>query len=130
MSQQDLETIRAAYQGMHRGDFLRTVQPDFELKTPAGGPEGGTTFRGPDEAREAFESFYAPYEDVVIEPQEFFERGDQMVVFFLMRSRPRGSSAVVEVRAGHLWTMREGKAARLEIFPERAKALDAAGRSE
>ena len=92
MSQQDLETIRAAYQGMHR--------------------------------------FYAPYEDVVIEPQEFFERGDQMIVFFLMRSRPRGSSAVVEVRAGHLWTMREGKAARLEIFPERAKALEAAGRSE
>ena len=129
MSQQDLETIRAAYQGMHRGDFLRAVQPDFEMKTPAG-PEGGTTFFGPDEAREAFESFYAPYDDVVIEPQEFFERGDQMVVFFLMRSRPRGSSAVVEVRAGHLWTMREGKAARLEIFPERAQALEAADRSE
>jgi hypothetical protein len=46
---------------------------------------------------------------------------------FLMRSRPKGSSAVVEIRAGRLWTMRQGKAARLEIFPERAKALKAAG---
>jgi ketosteroid isomerase-like protein len=41
-----------------------------------------------------------------------------------------GGSAVVEIRAGHLWTMRDGKAARLEIFPEREKALEAAGVSE
>ena len=65
-----------------------------------------------------------------IEPQEFFERGDWIVVFFLMRSRPRGSTAVVEIRAAHLWTMRDGRAARLEIFPRREKALEAAGISQ
>jgi ketosteroid isomerase-like protein len=66
---------------------------------------------------------------VVIEPQEFFERGDQIVVFALVRSRPRGSNAVVENRIGHVWTMRDGKAVRLQIFPEREKALEAAGLS-
>jgi hypothetical protein len=33
----------------------------------------------------------------------------------------------VEIRAGHVWTMRDGKAARLEIFPEREKALESIG---
>jgi hypothetical protein len=63
-----------------------------------------------------------------VEPQQFFERGDRIVVFFLQRSRPRGSSATVEIQAGHLWTMRDGKAAGLQIFPEREKALEAADR--
>jgi ketosteroid isomerase-like protein len=127
MSQADVETLRAEYEAIGRKDFFRSVHPDFELKTPDQGPEAGTTHRSPDEARRAFEDFFEPYEDVVIEPQEFFECGDRIVVFFLMRSRPRGSSAVVEIRAGHLWTMRDGKAARLEIFPQREKALEAAG---
>jgi hypothetical protein len=52
------------------------------------------------------------------------------VVFFLQRSRPKGSSAMVEVRAGHLWTMRDGMAVSCEIFPQREKALEAAGPRE
>jgi hypothetical protein len=45
----------------------------------------------------------------------------------LQRARPLGSSAYVERRAAHLWTMRGGKAMGLEIFPRREKALEAAG---
>jgi hypothetical protein len=45
---------------------------------------------------------------------------------FVLRTRPRGSSAMVEIRVGHLWTIRDGKLASLEIFPEREKALQAA----
>jgi len=128
MSQADIETLRAEYEAIGRKDFFRSVHPDFELKTP--GPDVWTTAHGPDEARQTFEDFFGPYEEVEIEPQEFFERGDRIVVFFLMRSRPRGSSAVVEIRAAHLWTMRDGRAARLEIFPRREKALEAVGMSE
>jgi ketosteroid isomerase-like protein len=126
MTQADIEMLRAQYEAMNRGAFFHTVPPDFELKTPDAGPEAGTTHRGPDEAKQAFEDFFEPYEEVIIEPQKFFERGDRIVVFFLLRSRPKGSSAVVEIRAGHLWTMRDSRPARCEIFPEREKALEAA----
>ena len=129
MSHGDVETLRAEYEAISRGDWpavFREAHPDFELKTPDRGlvPQ---TVRGRQEARRAFEDFFEPFEEVLAEPQEFFERGDLIVVFFLLRSRPKGSSAVVEIRAGHLWTMREGKPARCEIFPEREKALEAAG---
>jgi ketosteroid isomerase-like protein len=130
MSQADIETLRTEYEAMNRGVFFHTVQTDFELKTPDVGPEAGTTHRGPDEARRAFEDFFEPYEEVAIEPQEFFERGDRIVVFFVLRSRPRGSSAVVEIRPAHLWTMRDGKPVRLEIIPVREEALEAVGLSE
>jgi hypothetical protein len=36
----------------------------------------------------------------------------------------------VERRAAHRWTMRDGKAMGLEIFPRRKKALEAAGLSD
>jgi ketosteroid isomerase-like protein len=70
------------------------------------------------------------FEEVITEPEEFFERGDRVVVFVLMHLRPRGSSAVVDMRVGHLWTMRDGQAVRCEVFPERRDALEAADRSD
>jgi len=51
-------------------------------------------------------------------------------VFVRVRLRPTRSNALVENRIGHLWTMREGKATRLEVFPRREDALEAAGLRE
>ena len=87
------------------------------------------TYRGVDDIRRFFEDLFAPFEEVVAEPEEFLERGDQIVVLVVVRSRPRGSSAFIENRIGHLWTMRDGQVVRFQIFPEREKALEAAGLS-
>jgi ketosteroid isomerase-like protein len=132
MSKADIETLRAEYEAISLRDWsalFSAAHADFELKTPDQAPFGGT-IHGRRKASRAFEDFFAPYEEVTVEPEEFFERGDRIVVFFAQRVRPRGSSVLVEIRAGHLWTLRDGKAARLEIFPEREKALEAAGLRE
>ena len=107
----------------------RFAHPDFELQTAARVVNPGI-YRGTEEVRRFFEDLFAPFEEVVVEPEEFFERGDQIAVFVLTRLRPTGTSAVVENRIGHLWTMRDGKAARLQVFPRREDALEAAGLSE
>ena len=132
MSQADIETLRAGYEAINRDDWneaFRFAHPEFELKTADRVPNPGT-YRGPEEARRFFEDLFAPFEEMVVEPEEFFERGDQIAVFVLVRLRPTGSSAEVENRIGHLWTMREGKASRLEVFPRREDALEAAGLRE
>ncbi|MEK6272937.1 MAG: nuclear transport factor 2 family protein [Actinomycetota bacterium] len=85
---------------------------------------------GSEEVRRFFEDQFEPFDEVGVVPEEFFERGDQIAVFVLTRLRPTGSSAVVENRIGHLWTMREGKATRLQVFPKREEALEAAGLRE
>jgi ketosteroid isomerase-like protein len=132
MSQADIETLRIGYEAVSQGDWdapTRFAHPEFELRTADRAPNPGT-YRGPEEVRRFFEDLFEPFEKVVVEPEEFFEGADQIVVFVLTRFRPTGSSAVIENRIGHLWTMREGKAMRLEIFPRREDALEAAGLSE
>ena len=132
MSREDFEALRAEYAAMSRKDWnavLSTADRDFELKAPSGGLDAGAV-RGVERARRAFEDFFSPYEEVSVEPEAFFEGNGQLVVFFLQRARPLGSTAIVERRAAHLWTMRDGQATRLEIFPERDQALEAAGLSE
>ena len=53
-----------------------------------------------------------------------------MVVFVTQRAQPKGSSAVIEIKTGDVWTLRDGKVLALETFPQREKALEAAGLAE
>jgi ketosteroid isomerase-like protein len=132
MSQENVETLRAGYEAVNRGDWdsaFRAMHPDFEWKTADQVPLAGT-YRGPEEVRRFFEDQRKAFEEVLFEQEQFFERGDRIVVFLLGRLRPRGSSATVEIRIAHLWTMRNGKAARCEAFPVREEALEAVGLSE
>jgi ketosteroid isomerase-like protein len=132
MSQENVEMVRATYEAANRGDwdsFFAGVDPNVELKAPDRMMRG-RRYRGIREVREFFEDLLEPFEEVVVQPEKFFDAGDRLVVFVLLSSRPIGSSATIEIRIGHLWTMRDGKATRLEIFPEREKALEAVGLSE
>ena len=132
MSQADIETLRLGYEAFNRGDWDATVplaHPEFELQAADRAVHPGT-YRGAEAARQFFEDLFEPFEEVVIEPEEFYERDDQIVVFLVARFRPTGSSAFVENRIGHLWTIHEGKFARLAIFPRREDALEALGLSE
>jgi uncharacterized protein len=131
MSRGDIEMLRAGYEAFSRGEWdsvFREAHPDIELITTDRVTNPGT-YRGVDDIRRFFEDLFAPFEQVVAEPEEFLERGDQIVVLVVVRSRPRGSSAFIENRIGHLWTMRDGQVVRFQIFPEREKALEAAGLS-
>jgi ketosteroid isomerase-like protein len=132
MSQEDIETLRAGYLAVSNGDWdaaSRDWHPDFELTTGDRVMNAGT-HRGRDAARRFWEDLREPFEEVVVTPEQFFERGDSIVVFLLVRARPRGSGALVETRIGHLWTMRDGRMVGCKIFPVREEALEAVGLSE
>ena len=123
MSQADIETLRLAYEAASRGDWeavLEPTDPDVVLTTIRAG-----THRGHEEVRRFFEDLTAPFEETVFEPEEFFERGDRIVVFVRFKARPSGAGGTIENRVGHLWTMRKGKLVRCETFPRREDALEA-----
>ena len=127
----EIDALRAEYEAMSRQEWdsvLTRAHPDFELKTPSEGLDEGVV-RGAEKARLAFAEFFGPYESVSVEPEEFFVGDRQTVVFFVQRVRPSGSSGMLERRAAHLWSMRDGQVTRLEIFPRREAALEAAGLS-
>ena len=96
MSAEDRETLRLVYEAGSRGDWevvLRGMHPDIEWKTTRMG-----TYRGHEEVIRLFEDLREPFEEVMTEPEEWFDHGERIVVFVRIGARPRGSDAVTENR--------------------------------
>jgi ketosteroid isomerase-like protein len=131
VSKDDIETLRGGYEAFNRGEtesLFEAADPDIEF-VPADRAANAGIVRGSEAIGQFFEDLFEPFEEVDVQPQKFFESDDRIAVILRARFRPRGSSAVVENRIGHVWTFRDGKALRLEIYPEREKALEAIGMS-
>ena len=129
MSRADIDDIRARYETVSAGDrgaIFRDVHPGFTLQTPDRVPNAGV-YLGAEEANRFMQDFWAPFEEIIIEPQESFDNGDQVVMLLQVRSRHKGSDAFVEINVGALWTMRDGKPIRCQMFPQAEEALQAAG---
>jgi ketosteroid isomerase-like protein len=132
MSQSHVDSLRAGYEAISKdnlGAVFEDVHPDFELKTSDRVPGAGT-YRGAEAATRFYSDLAEPFEEVTYEPRKVFERGDQIVVFLVVRFRPKGSSAAVENQVGALWTIRDDRPARCEMFAQREKALETAGMSD
>jgi ketosteroid isomerase-like protein len=72
----------------------------------------------------------AGFDAWIVEPLEFFESGDQIVVIVRNRLRPRGTDKEFEYRNGQIWTLRDGKIQSLLQYPSPEEALEAAGLAE
>ena len=73
--------------------------------------------------RPTLESF--DLETFTVEIEEIAERGDRVAVALHQRSSGASSKVPVDVRNGHIWTLRDGKAVRWEIYKNRKEAWDA-----
>jgi ketosteroid isomerase-like protein len=129
MSDRELELIRSAYEAGNRRDWdamFAHFHPDAEWESDPRVPNAGV-FRGRDEVRRFIEDQDAPFQSTVAEIERLIPSGDQVVALVKVTRRMRGSTAEMQVRIAHLWTLRDGKFARVQSFAERERALEAAG---
>jgi ketosteroid isomerase-like protein len=129
VASENVELVRRGYEAFNRGDvdgMLALLDPEIEWITPPRNMFTGT-YRGTDEVRGLLRDQREVFEEIAMEPYELFEKGDAVVAFVRQRATGRTSGAEVEIVVGHLWTVRDGRAVRFEGFPEREKALEAAG---
>jgi ketosteroid isomerase-like protein len=126
----EIEILRAGYEAFNRREWaslFSSAAPDFELITSDRAMNAGT-YQGTAAAQQVLEDLFAPFEQVWAELEEFLIAPDgRIVTLLIMRFRPHGSSAFVENRIAHVWTFRDGAVTRMHIFPERERALEAAG---
>jgi ketosteroid isomerase-like protein len=130
MSRENVEIISRGYEAWNRGDheaFFEIFDQEIEWQLPDGGLHTGT-YSGHEDVRKLLESYLEAFDELHIEPQQFFEDDDRVVVFARQIGRGRGSGVEVEIPVAHLWTMRNGRAARIEFITDREKALEAVGR--
>jgi ketosteroid isomerase-like protein len=68
-------------------------------------------------------SWLCEWESWTCEAEDYVRFGGVVVVLTRYRGRGRGSGAEVDVEGAHVWTLRAGKAVRLEVFADRQRAL-------
>jgi uncharacterized protein len=83
--------------------------------------------RGHKEVANYLRGWFESWERYVPRPQEFIDAGDQVVAVVRQVGRGRLSGVEVEQRFAQLWTLRDRKIVRMEMYPNREAALEAAG---
>ena len=127
MSRENVEIVRRGYEELGRtGEFLWTlIDSDVEVHDPPLTPDA-RVYRGHDGLREALSNLELVFEDIRFKADDFFDAGNDVVVFVTMFARGRDSDVEVDAQIAHLWTLRNGKGVRIRVL-DRAKALELAG---
>ena len=131
MPQENVEIVKANIDAINREDWDAAFQeaaPDFELDMSRGlGLING--IYGLDEARRAWEEFAGLWESFRVEPHEFIEVGDHVVVPGTAHMVGR-DGIEVESRVTFVYTIRNGALERITMYQERQDALEDLGLSE
>lgn len=120
--------VRAIYEAINERDYeagFALLDDEFEWIEPEQSLLGGR-HRGFEEIRRAIEMQLEVFDEFTIKPEEFHEHGDRVAVPVRQRARGGVSGVEVEIRIGHLWTVRNGRIVRLEVFPAGDDARKAA----
>jgi ketosteroid isomerase-like protein len=122
-----LVLVRRMYEAINAHDFdegFGLLAEDFEWHEPAQAFHSGM-HSGREEIRQRLETQLEVFDEFAIEPEEFHERGDLVAVPVRQRARGGASGVEIEIRIGHLWTVRDGRIVRLDVFGAREDAVRA-----
>ena len=133
MSQENVEIVRRGYEAFATGriDF-EFLDDEIEWRGPREFPDLAEPHFGHDGVRQYMAKLSDAFENYRMMAEEFIDVGDDRVLVFAREGgRGKGSGAEVQTNpTAHLYTMRDGKAVRMQSYWERPDALEAAGLSE
>jgi ketosteroid isomerase-like protein len=148
VSQEDLELVRGVLSPFERGDITPifrddaiwaaaqvaltgALTPDFECDFVRD-DVGRATFSGLDGLRTAWVDWLTPWESYVAVIEDVIDANEGRVLVLTRDSAcPKGANAAEVYFAGAaVWTVRDGKVARVEFYFNRAEGFAAAGLSQ
>jgi ketosteroid isomerase-like protein len=131
MSRQNVELVRRGYQLLaERGGVgifaLELAAPDVEIDFSTVYPDG-PVIRGAEEFARFSDS--APWgRSLAFDPEEFIDVDrERVLVLVRVRATGQASGVPVENRSAHLFTVRDGKIARVQIYADQDEAREAVG---
>lgn len=125
MAESELDTIRASYAALNRGDVQRTLDALHRDAVWRESPElpGADSFEGRAAIEDFLESFLEQWDVFEQHVESTLRKGDRVLVMIQMRAVGRGSGAEVNARYAHLWTLRHGLGAEVDAFYDPEAAL-------
>lgn len=122
----NVEALRRVYAEWERGNFRPSTDvygPDLQWGWSAEFPGLEGVIRDTSPRSERMLRWLGCWERWRVVGEEYVTSDDTVVVLTRYLGRGLGSGVEVNVRGAHLWTMRDGRALRLEIFSSRERAL-------
>jgi ketosteroid isomerase-like protein len=134
VSQENVEIVRRGYAYRQaRGDFLEEIiAPDYvwDMSHFQGWPEE-QFYEGIDGARRFIRDWTAAFDDWEIEVLALHAAGrDKVVGVLRQRGRSKTSGLPVDMLYAQVFTIRDGKQTRMEMYADPAEALKAVGLAE
>jgi ketosteroid isomerase-like protein len=131
MSQENVEIVREAFESFLGGDEEKTAQlldPEVEFHGTVGGLQEGQIAHGQSEIDQTFESEdLEAWEERRLEPEEFIDAGDDVVVLLHEYRRGKGSGVELETETAVVVAVSGGRVVRIQGYMDRGAALAAAG---
>jgi len=121
MTQQDVNTMRTAYDAFNQGDIpgaLSAFDAQIEWNEPGGGRAPRGTFHGSESVgNDVFSTVPANFDEFRAEPDQFIDADDHIVVVGHFRGKAK-SGEQFDVPFAHVWAMRNGKAGSFHNYPQ------------
>lgn len=132
MSEQNIELVRRIYEGWANRDpeTINLFDPLIEVYPDPRSPWPGIepVYRGHAGVNRYLASIYDALAEYRAEPEEILDAGEQVLTLAIERALGKHSGVPVQIRyTAHVWTIREGRAVRLDINWDREDALKAVG---
>src|SRR5438132_2965199 len=133
MSQENVEIVRRGYEHFAAtGDLLaEDAALDFvwDMSKFRDWPEQ-QTYEGLEGVRAFLRDWLEAWNDWELEVEAFHDAGDKVVTIVRQRGQSKTSGLPVDMAFAQVWTIRDGKSARMEMYADPVEALEAVGLSE
>jgi ketosteroid isomerase-like protein len=132
MSQENVEVVRRAVEAFEHGGLDATLpfySPEVSWEEADDEPEA-ETYRGHDGLRALAEKWLVPFDDLRVEPEEFIDAGEAVVMPYRFRGRERSSGTDITAPETWVFWLRDGMICEVREYRHKAEALKAAGLRE
>lgn len=133
MSRENLEIVERGIEAFNdRGveGIIPYIHPEFEATTPPNLASEPDTYRGHDGVRRYWESFQDAMDEIRFEAKRFWTTGEVVVVAMHITAKGKRTGIAVEQRTAGVWTIRDRKAWRIQVYASPSEALESVGLAE
>jgi ketosteroid isomerase-like protein len=129
MSQENVEIMRRGYEQFKATGEIR-AHADLVWDVSNLGWPDQQVYSGPEGAMQFNAEWAAAWDDWELEPKDYVDAGECVVVIVDQRGRSKATGIPVEMRFAQVWTLRDRQAIRMQLYASVDEALQAVGLSE
>lgn len=130
MSRENMETLRGGFEWFRKnGRFpAHLATPDFiwDMSHFHGWPDQAV-YEGLQGVDDFFAEWGGAWDDWTIDIEATHDAGDKVVAILRQRGRSKMSGVLTEMSMAMVWTFRDGKETRADVYSDLREALQAVG---